>query len=225
MGDETRKGALLPSTSTGTFGRSRAVRRVSRLSKSGSQRCASDSKSDRRIWETQLADLKTELASQPVETVKDLLRLGEKVLADTVLDVGAGSRGVAGDATASKLATRLARALDSLSRSTTGAEIRPADAHQLADLQIFVRDTVRTVRSVRRLLRGTARRATSRRTTILRAQGAYYLLSGLWAMVDRRDRDGDRAEDGLLACPNGRSLGDGNRSEPANRSSRRSAVT
>ena len=145
-----------------------------------------NSESERRIWETRLADLKTELASQPVESLRDLLRLGEKVLADTVLDVGAGSRAVPGDAPASKLATRLARALDSLSASTTGAEIRPADAHQLADLQIFVRDTVRTVRSGRRLLRGTARRATSRRTTILRAQGAYYVLSGLWAVVDRR---------------------------------------
>ena len=45
---------------------------------------------------------------------------------------------------------------------------------------------MRTVRSGRRLLRGTARRGASRRTTILRAQGAYYLLSGLWAVVDRR---------------------------------------
>ena len=145
-----------------------------------------NSESDRRVWETRLADLETELASQPVESLRDLLRLGEKVLADTVLDVGAGSRGVAGDAPASKFATRVARALDSLSGSTAGAEIRPADAQQLADLQIFVRDTLRTVRSGRRLLRGTARRATSRRTTILRAQGAYYLLSGLWAVVDRR---------------------------------------
>lgn len=146
-----------------------------------------NAESDRGVWETQLADLKTELASRPVESLKDLLRLGEKVLADTGLDVGAGSRGVAGDAYESKLTTRLARALDSLSASTTGAEIRPADTQQLAaDLQIFVRDTVRTVRSGRRLLRGTARRGASRRTTILRAQGAYYLLSGLWAVVDRR---------------------------------------
>ena len=146
-----------------------------------------NAESDRGVWETQLADLKTELASRPVESLKDLLRLGEKVLADTGLDVGAGSRGVAADAYESKLTTRLARALDSLSASTTGAEIRPADTQQLAaDLQIFVRDTVRTVRSGRRLLRGTARRGASRRTTILRAQGAYYLLSGLWAVVDRR---------------------------------------
>lgn len=146
-----------------------------------------NAKSDRGVWETRLADLTTELASQPVESLKDLLRLGEKVLADTGLDVGAGSRGVAGDAPASKLATRLARALDSLSASTTGAETRPADAQELAvDLQMFVRDTVRTVRSGRRILRGTARRTTSRRTTILRAQGAYYVVSGLWAVVDRR---------------------------------------
>ena len=96
-----------------------------------------NAESDRGIWETQLADLKTELASQPVESLKDLLRLGEKVLADTGLDVGAGSRGVAGDAPASKLATRLARALDSLSASTTGAEIRPADAQQLAPICRF----------------------------------------------------------------------------------------
>ena len=146
-----------------------------------------NAESDRRVWESRLADLKTELASQPVESLKDLLRLGEKVLADTGLDVGAGSGGVAGGAPALKLATRLARALDSLSASTTGAEIRPTDAqHRAVDLQIFVRDAVRTVRSGRRLLRGTARRATSRRTTILRAQGAYYVVSGLWAVVDRR---------------------------------------
>ena len=145
-----------------------------------------NSESDRRVWETRLADLKTELASQPVESLKDLLRLGEKVLADTVLDVGAGSRGVAGDAPASKFAIRVARALVSLSGSTAGAVIRPAVAQLLADLQRFGRVSLRTVRSGRRLLRGTARRATSRRTTILRAQGAYYLLSGLWAVVDRR---------------------------------------
>jgi hypothetical protein len=145
-----------------------------------------DSGSERRVWETRLADLKTELASQPVESFKDLLRLGEKVLAESGLDVGAGSRGVAGDASASKLVTHLARARGSLSGSR-GAEVRPDDAQQLAaDLQIFVRDTVRLVRSGRRLLRGPATRVTSRRTTILRAQGAYYLVSGLWAVVDRR---------------------------------------
>jgi hypothetical protein len=65
--------------------------------------------------------------------------------------------------------------------------MRPDDAQQLVvGLQIFLRDTVRMVRSGRRLLRGTARRATSRRTTILRVQGAYYVVSGLWAVVDRR---------------------------------------
>jgi hypothetical protein len=145
-----------------------------------------NSESDRGVWETRLADLKTELASQPVESLKDLLRLGEKVLADTGLDVGAGSRGVAGDASASTLAMRLARARDSLSGST-GVEIQPDDAQQLAaDLHMFVRDSVRAVRSGRRLLRGTARHSTSRRTTILRAQGAYYVVSGLWAVVDRR---------------------------------------
>ena len=185
-----------------------------------------NAESDRGVWETQLADLKTELASRPVESLKDLLRLGEKVLADTGLDVGAGSRGVAGDAYESRLATRLARGLDSLSASSTGAEIRPADTQQLAaDLQIFVRDTVRTVRSGRRLLRGTARRELEAHDD---SPGSRRLLPIQRSMGGGRSpgiRDGDWEEDGLLACPNGRSFGGGNRSEPAGGSPRRSPVS
>ena len=43
----------------------------------------------RRIWEIGLAAIKDELGSEPVESLGDLLRLGEKVLEAAAVDVGA----------------------------------------------------------------------------------------------------------------------------------------
>jgi hypothetical protein len=90
----------------------------------------------RRIWAIGLAAIKDELGSEPVESVGDLLRLGEKILAAGV-DVGARFDAIGEDASA----------------------------------RIVPRKT---------------KRASSRRAKVLRAQGAYYLVSGLWAVVDRR---------------------------------------
>jgi hypothetical protein len=89
----------------------------------------------RRIWEIGLAAIKEELGAEPVESLGDVLRLGERVLATAGLDVGAQFDAVAGD--------------------------------------VYARIVPR-------------RRASSRRAKVLRAQGAYYLFSGLWAVVDRR---------------------------------------
>ena len=89
----------------------------------------------RRIWEIGLAAIKDELGSEPVASVGELLRLGEKVLEAAGVDVGARFDAMAGDAY---------------------ARIVPQ------------------------------RRASSRRAKVLRVQGAYYLVSGLWAVVDRR---------------------------------------
>jgi hypothetical protein len=90
----------------------------------------------RRIWEMGLAALRDELASEPVESLGDLLRLGEKVLASAGLDAGAQLSGLADDG---------------------NARVPPRRSQ----------------------------RARTRRANVLRAQGAYYLVSGLWAIVDR----------------------------------------
>jgi hypothetical protein len=91
----------------------------------------------RRIWEIGLAAIKDELGSEPVESLGDLLRLGEKVLEAAGGDVGARFDAIADDAYA-------------------------------------------------RIVPRPSRRASSGRAKVLRAQGAYYLVSGLWAVVDRR---------------------------------------
>jgi hypothetical protein len=92
----------------------------------------------RRIWEIGLAAIKDELGSEPVESLGDVLRLGEKGLATAGLDVGARLDEIADDAYA-------------------------------------------------RIVPRTTRRASSRRAKVLRAQGAYYLFSGLWASSTAED--------------------------------------
>lgn len=95
----------------------------------------------RRIWEIGLAAIKDELGSEPVESLGDLLRLGEKVLEAAGVDFGARFDAMADDAYA-------------------------------------------------RIVPRPSRRASSGRSKVLRAQGAYYLVSGLWAVVDRRGFEG-----------------------------------
>src|SRR4029450_7104449 len=90
---------------------------------------------ERRIWEIGLAAIKDELGSEPVESLGDLLGLGEKVLAT-------GGGGVGGR-----------------------CEDRAEDAYA-------------------RIVPRPSRRASSGRAKVLRAQGAYYLVSGLWAVGD-----------------------------------------
>ena len=91
----------------------------------------------RPLWRIGLAAIEDELASEPVESLGDFLRLGEKVLIRAGLDVETQS----GDA-----------------------------AHHGSE-----RSRPRT-----------SRRADSGRARILRAQGGYYLLSGVWAVANRR---------------------------------------
>ena len=121
-----------------------------------------ESGGDRQMWETRLAAIKEELASGQVDSLVDVLRLGDKVLTAAGIDIGAHV-----DAMANEAKPRL--------------------------------------------------RPTSRgnHTPILRAQGAYYVLSGLWAVVDRRGFEGitGRKADywlvrtvGLLAATIGTSL-------------------
>ena len=88
---------------------------------------------DRQVWETRIAAVKDELASGRVESLADVLRLGENVLSAAGIDLGARLDAMADEAS---------------------PRIRP-----------------------------TSRRS---HTTILRAQGAYYVLTGFWAVVDRR---------------------------------------
>ncbi|HEX3289947.1 MAG TPA: hypothetical protein VHR46_01040 [Gaiella sp.] len=117
---------------------------------------------DRQLWETRLAAVKEELASGQVESLSDVLRLGEKVLTAAGIDIGAHFDAIANEAK---------------------PPARPASPRS--------------------------------RSTILRAQGAYYVLSGLWAVVDRRGFEGitGRKADywlvrtvGLLAATIGSSL-------------------
>lgn len=143
---------------------------------------------DRHTWGARFASIKEELASEPVESLGDLLRLGEKVLAATGLDVEAEVGAGAGDAAVSKLAPRFARARELLFGSETEAEIRPRETQQVAaDLRMLVREAIETAYTARaRIAPATAKRPASKRATALRAQGAYYVVSGLWAVVDRR---------------------------------------
>jgi hypothetical protein len=88
---------------------------------------------DSQSWETRLAAIKDELASGQVNNLGDVMRLGNKLLTDAGIDIGAR--------------------FDAMIE-----EARPP----------IVRQTH------------------SKRTNVLRAQGAYYVVSGLWAVVDRR---------------------------------------
>jgi hypothetical protein len=108
---------------------------------------------DRRAWETRLAVLERELTSRPLEGLSDLLRLGEKMLAEAGIDVRAGSKTFPG-------------AVDDVFE-------RAARLGRVSGLV-----TARRARVKRSVAGG--------RVTVIKAQGAYYLGSGLWAIVDRR---------------------------------------
>jgi hypothetical protein len=109
---------------------------------------------DRHLWETRLAVLERELASRPLESISDLLRLGEKVVAAAGIDVRAGSNTVPGAADdAFERAARLGR---------------------VSGLVTALSRRARVTRSV-----------APGRVTVIKAQGAYYVASGLWAVVDR----------------------------------------
>ena len=141
---------------------------------------------DRSTWEARLASIKEELASDPANTLGELVRLGQEVLAAARLDLGVEMDAVAGGASASEVAWRLARARGLVSGSATGARISRDGAQPVAaNLRMFVREAIQT--SARPRVRPKpARRAASKRATVLRAQGGYYVVSGVWAVVNRR---------------------------------------
>lgn len=114
---------------------------------------------ERQTWETRLAALEGELASQPLEGLSDVLRLGEKLLAAAGVDLRAGSDTFLGTA---------------------------KDVSEIAARMVRVRESVAAA--------GTARRSGDQphggqqprsAAPILKAQGMYYVVSGLWAVVDR----------------------------------------
>lgn len=88
---------------------------------------------DRHTWETRLAGLEGELASQPLESLSDVLRLGKKVLAAAGVDVRAESAtflDVADDV--SELAARLVRVREFVAAAGTAWGIRRNGAQQSA---------------------------------------------------------------------------------------------
>ena len=108
---------------------------------------------DRQAWKKRLAAIKDELASLEVESVSDLVSIGEQVR----------------DELASQHVESVSDLLRLGEKALTGAGIDLGDRFDaMAD------DSRRRSRAV------------SRRATILRAQGAYYVVSGSWAIVDRR---------------------------------------
>ena len=139
---------------------------------------------DRNTWKTRLAALEGELASQPVENLKDLLRLGERVLTAALPDYGAGSDPVARDADAAEIAARLAQAREFVaaarttwnSATTIGSRGQPVGS---------IATSSRTA-PLKRMMGWASRRVVPPRATALEVQGAYYVISGLWAVVDRR---------------------------------------
>jgi len=116
-------------------------------------------RADRRTWETRLAVLERELASRPLESLSDVFRLGEKMLGAAGADLRTGSKTLPGAA-------------------DNAAEI----AGWLGRVSGLVADLTRR--------RRVAERATTSvapwRVTVLKAQGTYYVASGLWAVVDRQ---------------------------------------
>ena len=74
---------------------------------------------DRNTWKTRLAAVERELASQPVESLGDLLRVGEQVLTAALSDVGAGSHPEDRDAEEAEIAARLARAREFVAAART----------------------------------------------------------------------------------------------------------
>ena len=126
------------------------------------------------------------MASQPVESLGDVLRVGEKVLAAALLDVRAESHPGARDADLAKIAARLARAREFVaaarkawrSATTTHITQQPIGSFSMSSKTAPSMGT--------RMMRRASRRVGPRRATVLQVQGAYYVVSGLWAVVDRR---------------------------------------
>ena len=139
---------------------------------------------DRHIWRTRLAAaLEGELASRPVESLGDLLRVGEQLLTATLREVAAGSD-PARDAETAEIAARLARARESVaaartawnSATTIGSRGQPVGS---------IATSSRTA-PLTRMMGWASGRVVPPRATALQIQGAYYVISGLWAVVDRR---------------------------------------
>jgi len=87
----------------------------------------------RRIWEIGLAAIKEELGAEPVESLGDVLRLGERVLATAGLDVGARFDAMAGDTyarivprTSRRASSRRAKVLAPRVRTTSSVVCGPS---------------------------------------------------------------------------------------------------
>jgi hypothetical protein len=171
---------------------------------------------DRQTWKTRLAALEGELASQPPESLSDALRLGEKMLAAVGLDVRAGTESLPGAADdVSEISARLVRASELVAAAGTawrsGGTAHSSQKRMAAQRTRWSTGRSRCTRIAERITRSVA----SGRVTILNVQGTYYVVSGLWAVVDRQgfERASGRKTDywlvrtvGLLAAAIGLNL-------------------
>jgi hypothetical protein len=142
---------------------------------------------DRHTWETRLAVLERELSSRPLESLSDVLRLSGKMLAAAGVDASGRSETFPGGGDdAFEIAERLGRVSRLVAAAGTGWRSAGTAHRRQQPIAAWARRS-RTGHSRRT---GIAERVTrsvgSGRVTVLKAQGTYYVASGLWAVVDRQ---------------------------------------
>jgi len=142
-----------------------------------------ESGADRHTWKTRV---ERELASQPVESLGDLLRVGEQVLTAALSDVGAGSHRKGRDAEEAEIAARLARAREFVAAARTAWSSATTIYSGRQPISSFAMSSRTAPASRTRMAKGASGRLAPERATVVRLQGAYYVVSGLWAVVDRR---------------------------------------
>jgi hypothetical protein len=142
---------------------------------------------ERHTWKTRLAALEVALGSQPLEGLSDVLRLGEKILAEAIVDLKAESETFP-DAVEdeSEVAARLERVRELVAAAGTAWRFAGTAHGMRQPLGAWARRSRMAPSGGTGTAEGDIRSVASGRATILEAQGAYYIASGLWAVVDRQ---------------------------------------
>ena len=143
---------------------------------------------ERHTWKTRLAALEAALASQPLENLSDMLHLGEKMLVEAIVDLRAESETFPDAAEVEfEVAARLERVRTFVAAASTAWRFAGTARNRQQRLgawatRLFGTDPSRGAGTAE----GGIGSVASGRATILKAQGAYYIASGLWAVVDRQ---------------------------------------
>ena len=141
---------------------------------------------ERQTWKTRLATLEVALASQPLEGLGDVLRLGEKMFAEAIDDFRAAETFPDVVEVETDIAARLGRVRRLVAAAGTAWRFAgPAHSRRQS---VGARAKRSRMAPSRRTgtAEGGIRSVASGGAAILEAQGAYYIASGLWALVDRQ---------------------------------------